>query len=230
MHNNSMNKDDNRRVVNKSPWPTKEAMVQVYEKKLWGGVKSDFYSGEGSHASFLVEPYVKVVGEFLAFFEAPLVVCDLGCGDFNVGIQLVDFTKKYEAIDIVPSLVERNKKKFKNEKLEFHCLDIAKTDWPSGDCIIIRQVLQHLSNAEAKTISEKLGNYKYVILTEHVPLGDHEPNLDIISGQGTRLRKQSGLNLLVSPFNLNVKEEKQLLKVELNNGNEAIVTVLYEMW
>ncbi|WP_303318719.1 class I SAM-dependent methyltransferase [Flavivirga abyssicola] len=215
----------------KKPWPTKDAMEQVYEMKLWGeDNKSDFYSGVGSHHPVIVNPYIDVLISFLISFESPLVVCDLGCGDFNVGQKLVKHTKKYVAVDIVTTLIEYNKEKFKEENLEFHCLDIAVDKLPSGDCAILRQVLQHLSNAEVQSIINKLTNFKYVILTEHLPKGDFTPNKDIISGQGIRLKKQSGLNLLAPPFNFKVKEEKQLLSVVLNDHKEVIVTTLYKVF
>ncbi|MFT7051796.1 MAG: hypothetical protein ACJAZK_002414, partial [Psychroserpens sp.] len=113
--------------------------------------------------------------------------------------------------------------------LEFHCLDIAVDDLPSGDCALLRQVLQHLSNAEVKRIVHKLTDFKYVILTEHVPEGDFIPNKDIISGQGIRLKKQSGLSILTPPFNLKIKGEWQLLSVVLKDGKGLIVTTLYEL-
>ena len=214
----------------KKPWPTKDAMEQVYEMKLWGDNKSDFYSGVGSHHPELVNPNIDVLASFLASFKSPLVVCDLGCGDFNVGKELVKYTKKYVAVDIVADLIEYNKEKFKAENLEFHCLDIAVDDLPSGDCALLRQVLQHLSNAEVQAIMNKLTNFKYVILTEHLPEGDFTPNKDIISGQGIRLKKQSGLNLLAPPFNFKVKEEKKLLSVVLNDCKGIVVTTLYEVF
>lgn len=214
----------------KKPWTTKDAMEQVYEMNLWGGEKTDFYSGEGSHNPEMVDSYLAAVISFLTSFKNPLVICDLGCGDFNVGKELVKYTEKYIAIDIVPALIKRNKEKFKKENLEFHCLDIARDDLPAGDCAILRQVLQHLSNAEVKQIVRKLSRFKYVILTEHIPEGDFFSNKDIISGQGTRLKKQSGLNLLASPFNFKVKEEKQLMSVSLNKGKEVIVTTLYKVF
>ena len=211
----------------KEPWPTKEAMEQVYEMKLWGDNNTEFYSGDGSHNSDLVNPYFTVLKAFLRSFKSPLVVCDLGCGDFNVGKELVEHTKKYIAIDIVTALIARNKEVFKEENLEFHCLDIAVDDLPSGDCIVLRQVLQHLSNKEVQAVVRKLTDFKYVILTEHIPKGNFTVNKDIISGQGIRLKKQSGLNLLAAPFNLKVKEEKQLLSINLNKG--VIVTTLYTL-
>tara|TARA_R100000935_G_scaffold53420_1_gene81242 strand:- start:16689 stop:17384 length:696 start_codon:yes stop_codon:yes gene_type:complete len=215
--------------IKKKPWPTKAAMEQVYEMKLWGGDNSDYYSGEGSHHPAIINPYIAILTSFLSSFKEPLSVCDLGCGDFNVGKQLVRHTKKYTGIDIVPGLIARNRKKFEEGNLEFQCLDIAMDDLPSGDCAILRQVLQHLSNAEVHSVAGKLSKYKYVVITEHLPEGDFVPNKDIISGQGIRLKKQSGLNLLAPPFNLKVKEEKQLLSHVSNDGKGAIVTTLYSM-
>lgn len=214
----------------KKPWPTKAAMEQVYEMKLWGDNNTDFYSGIGSHSPELVNPYIEVVSSFLKNFDHPLIVCDLGCGDFNVGKELVQYTNKYIAVDIVSDLIIHNRKNFKLENLEFRCLDIAVDDLPKGDSVLLRQVLQHLSNAEVHSIVEKLYGFKYVIVTEHLPNGYFSPNKDIISGQGIRLKKQSGLNLLEPPFNFKVKEEKQLLSIKLKDGKGIIETTLYEMF
>lgn len=224
-----MDKKQNQPKKSKTPWPTKLAMEQVYEMNLWGGERAEFYSGEGSHRPEIVNPYIAAVTSFLTSFKNPLTVCDLGCGDFNVGKELVKYTKKYVAVDIVPSLIARNKEKFKAPNLEFHCLDIATADLPAGDCAILRQVLQHLSNAEIQNIVKKLAAYKYVILTEHLPKGNFIPNKDIISGQGNRLKVQSGVNLLATPFNFKVQEEKQLSAVVLEDGKEVILTSLFKL-
>lgn len=214
----------------KKPWPTKDAMAQIYENNLWGGNQSEFFSGDGSHNPEFKNPYLETVTSFLAAFETPPVICDLGCGDFNIGKELVKYSKKYIAIDIVPELIAHNKKTFKAENLEFHSLDIAEDNLPSGDCVILRQVLQHLSNAEIKSVVEKLYDFKYIILTEHLPKGNFEPNQDIISGQGIRLKKQSGVNLLAPPFNFKVEEEKQLLSIKAPRFKGVLVTTLYKVF
>lgn len=211
----------------KQPWPTKAVMAQIYEKNLWGGNPSEFYSGEGSHDPTIVEPYLKVVSEFLNSFETPFVVCDLGCGDFNVGKELVNFTSHYHAIDIVPALIEHNKTKFQASNVTFHCLDIATDELPKGDCALLRQVLQHLSNIEVQQILEKLARYRYVIITEHLPNGVFEPNKDKISGQGIRLKQNSGIDVLAAPFHWKVKEAKELLSLELAHGKGKLVTTMY---
>lgn len=218
------------KTTNKKIWSTKAAMTQVYEKNLWGGGEAEFYSGLGSHDAETVAGYVKAVSDFLKGLKNPPVVCDLGCGDFNVGKELVRFSKKYNAIDIVPDLIAYNKKNFKKDNLTFYALDLAKDQLPMGDCAILRQVLQHLSNTEIKQIVEKLYHFKYVILTEHLPEEEFEPNKDIISGQGIRLKKQSGVNLLASPFDFKVKEEKQLLSIASPGYKGHLVTTLYQVF
>ena len=212
----------------KTAWPTKAAMSQIYENNLWGGNPAEFYSGEGSHDPVLVSPYIDVISNFLQSFETPITVCDFGCGDFNVGKELVEFAEHYHAIDIVPSLMEHNQAKFQLPNLTFHCLDVAMDELPSGDCALVRQVLQHLSNQEVHQILEKLSRYRYVIITEHIPSGDFEPNKDKISGQGIRLKQNSGIDVLAAPFHWKVNEVKQLLSLELGNGRGRIVTILYE--
>ena len=213
----------------KTHWPTKAVMQQIYDLKLWGGKNFDFYSGEGSHRTEIVQPYLDTIIYFLSSHNNALTICDLGCGDFNIGKHLVDYTKKYVAVDIVDELIERNKTKFKANNLDFFCLDIAQDDLPKADCIILRQVLQHLSNEEITSIIKKLTNYKYIILTEHLPLGDFEPNKDKIASQGIRLKQNSGVDLSVDPFNLKFVEEKKLVEIVLEKNKGIIKTILYTL-
>mgnify|MGYP003110238678 CR=1 FL=1 len=204
-------------------------MEQIYEKNLWGGGDRDFYSGDGSHHSELTDPYIQVVRTFLRSFDSALVVCDLGCGDFNVGRQLISSAKKYVAVDIVSDLIEHNKKTFKAANLEFHCLDIATDALPPGDCAILRNVLQHLSNADIEQIVPKLSGFDHVIVTEHVPEGDFSPNADIISGQGIRLKKESGVDLTAPPFNFRVKAKERWLSLPYEEGKGLVETTLYKV-
>lgn len=213
----------------KKAWPTLRAMQQVYSNKLWGDNSTPFYSGEGSHHPEISKEYVKAVILFLNSFTSKLTVCDFGCGDFNIGKRLHEYAKKYIAIDIVPELIAYNQIHFEAKNLEFVCLDIAKNTLPNADCVIIRQVLQHLSNIEISQIVSKLPKFKYVILTEHLPNGDFISNLDIISGQGIRLKKKSGVDLLAYPFNLKIKSAKELVRYDLGVKKGVIVTMLYEL-
>jgi len=202
-------------------------MNQIYDLHLWGGNDFDFYSGEGSHDVKIVQPYIDAITTFLSSHNNSLTICDLGCGDFNIGKHLVKNTKRYIAIDIVENLIERNKALYKSNNLEFQCLDISEDELPKADCIILRQVLQHLSNEEIQHIVESLTNYKYIILTEHIPIGDFEPNKDKIAGQGIRIKQNSGVDLLKEPFHLEVIEKENLNEIILDNNKGRITTLLY---
>ncbi|NNC50313.1 MAG: class I SAM-dependent methyltransferase [Flaviramulus sp.] len=202
-------------------------MNQIYDKKLWGGTEFDFYSGIGSYEPKIITPYLESIIAFLESHNKSLIVCDLGCGDFNVGKHLTRYTKKYIAIDIVEKLINRNKSLYRKDNLEFHCLDISKDELPTSDCIILRQVLQHLSNAEIQNVLKKIAADKYIILTEHIPFDNFIPNKDIISGQGIRLKQNSGVEILKAPFSFKIKEETQLHEHILENKKGKIVTTLY---
>ena len=225
-----MKKNENEIKKIKNPWPTKEAMKQVYEMNLWGTNNAQFYSGEGSHHPEIVRPYLSAVSSFLMGFKKPITVCDFGCGDFNIGKELVKYTNNYFAVDIVSELITHLELTYKEEKLKFLCLDISTDDLPTGECVILRQVLQHLSNIEVHNILNKLKDFKFIILTEHLPNGSFIPNKNIISGQGIRIKKQSGIKILAPPFNFQVKEEKQLVSSTLSENKGVIVTTLYTVF
>ncbi len=70
---------------------------------------------------------------------------------------------------------------------------------------------------------------KYVLLTEHIPDFDYVPNKDIISGQGIRLKKESGVNVLAPPFNLKPKEAKEFLVSGSDKGRGVLITVCFRM-
>ena len=218
-----------RSKSSKISWPTKDVMKQIYDQSLWGGKEFDFYSGIGSHDPMMVNIYVKTVTDFLKSHDHKMTICDIGCGDFNIGQHIFKYSKKYFAIDIVEELIERNKIKFKTKNLEFLCLDIANDLLPKADVIIIRQVLQHLSNNEIQQILNRLKTCKYIILTEHLPVGDFIPNTNKIASQGIRLKQQSGVDILSAPFNFQVKKEDVLNEIILKNGSGKIKTSLFTL-
>ncbi|MBU2995436.1 class I SAM-dependent methyltransferase [Cellulophaga baltica] len=213
----------------KKRWSTKAVMHQIYENNMWGGKENDFYSGDGSHDNKIVEPYINVMIQFFQSFRKPISVCDLGCGDFNVGEKLVAHTSSYIAVDVVDSLIERNKEKFKWDNLAFKCLDICMNELPIADCAIVRQVMQHLSNNEILELVKQFKKYKYLIVTEHIPNAEFKPNIDIVTGQGIRLKKKSGVLLTEEPFNLKTVSEARVLEIE-HDDKSLIVTTLYVMF
>jgi adenine-specific DNA methylase len=216
----------------KTPWQTKAVMTQIYDLGFWGkgSVEDKFYSGDGSHDPKIIEPYIQFVQEFLQSFKEKISLVDLGCGDFNVGKNFVQFTQKYFALDVVEELIAYNSQKFNFPNIEFLSLDIVKNDLPKADCAIIRQVLQHLSNKEIGLLIPKLAQYQYIILTEHIPDGDFIANKDIITGQGIRLKQNSGVDVTKEPFNLKPIHITLISKSQHTNYKGVVETKLYQMF
>ncbi len=75
---------------------------------------------------------------------------------------------------------------------------------PEVDCCIIRQACQHLSNAQIMAILEKVNKYKFVIITEHVPLKPIKKNLDKLHGPDIRLYQGSGMFVEAKPLTSSV--------------------------
>jgi SAM-dependent methyltransferase len=205
-----------------------EIFSTVYERQHWGLDGDDsFSSGDGSHDPTIVAPYIDAVRDFLTSLPAKPDVVDLGCGDFNVGRQVRPYCAGYVAGDVVPSLIERNKTMHADAEVEFRCLDIANDPLPDGDVVTIRQVLQHLSNADIAKVVPKIAQYEYAIITDHQPAGDFVPNVDIPSGPHIRVGIGSALDLAQEPFGLPFVEARDICVAPTSDG--VIRTTLYRL-
>lgn len=213
----------------------RDVFTEIYTKGLWGkGSDDPFYSGWGSHDVDIVGPYIEASAKFLQRFGKPDVV-DLGCGDFSIGSQLRKFCGNYVAGDIVEPLIERNRQKFSGIGVQFRVVDLATDELPAGDVLFIRQVLQHMSNADiARAVAKIQTAYKYLVLTEHLPAGhDFTHNLDKPAGPDVRLnvRVPSGVVLTSPPFNLQVKSSQLLCEVDKFDGVGlgVVKTIAYQL-
>ena len=193
-----------------------ETFGEIYEKNAWGGAKGEFYSGDGSTAEYS-DAYAEAVSQFIRENKIERVV-DLGCGDFRVASKFVSKDFHYTGCDVVFSLVRHLNERYKNETTEFRCVNIVEDELPDGDLCLIRQVLQHLSNAEIERVLENAQKYKFIIITEHYPnpKKEYAPNLDIPHGPSVRVQFDSAVVLDAPPFNL--KKVKLLLDVEAEEG------------
>jgi SAM-dependent methyltransferase len=202
---------------------TRETFERIYAENLWGGDAGEFSSGSGS-SDPVTGPYVACVRRFIEE-HAIRDVADLGCGDFQVGRRLLAPGLRYVGVDVVRPLIERNQARYAGEGVRFEARDLVRDALPAGELALIRQVLQHLSNDEIARILENTKPYRYLLVTEHVPLGDDvRPNLDKPHGPDTRLYDRSGVFLDLPPFSLRTRV---LLETELAPG-EVLRTVLVE--
>lgn len=211
---------------------TQQIFTKIYEDRVWGqsdDVTQKFYSGSGSHEGVIVGTYIEAIRNFLFSFRAKPNAVDLGCGDFFVGSNLRSLCGSYTACDIVESLMDFNRTKYKDLDVDFRVLDLANDELPAGDIVFVRQVLQHLSNKQIQNALPQISSkYKFLVHTEHLPTGDtFVPNVDHSTGPDNRLQMNSGIVLTSAPFNLEVKEQRCLCEVPEVGG--IIRTILYKL-
>jgi len=207
---------DARRQERFADVPVRATFARIYADNVWGGTPGAFYSGPGSDGG----PAAGYVATVCAFVREAGIrsMVDLGCGDFRVGARLAECGADYTGVDVVPELVARNAAEFGRPGVRFECRDIIADELPAGDLCLIRQVLQHLSNAEIARVLENCRRYPYLIVTEHVPddADGPEPNVDMPHGPGIRLTLNSGVYLDRPPFDVPVA--RTLHEVEAPGG------------
>ena len=204
-----------------------ETFGEIYENNVWGGKQGEFYSGDGSGAEY-ADHYAQAVRQFIRENKIERVV-DLGCGDFRVASKFVSRAFHYTGCDVVFSLVRHLNETRKSETIEFRCVNIVEDELPDGDLCLIRQVLQHLSNAEIAQVLQNAQKFKYLIITEHYPNPNKEfmPNLDIPHGPSVRVQFDSAVVLDKPPFDL--KNVELLLDVEAEEGTRIKTFVIEQL-
>jgi SAM-dependent methyltransferase len=194
-----------------------EIFSSIYREKAWGAPGLDYCSG---NIPVVIEGYVAGVRDYLSA-QAPATIVDIGCGDFEAGRRLTDLAHSYIACDVVPALVERNRRKFQYPNVTFVVLDATLDPLPQGDIVIVKQVFQHLRNDQIATIVRKLRPFKTWIISEHTPTGPFEPNRDMNTDSSVRGHDpsiNSGVVLTEPPFSIKPRTTKLLAEVPAHEG------------
>jgi hypothetical protein len=214
--------------------PISEAFNEVYTKNMWK--QGHAQSGVGSEGPF-ADRYVDLVRDYAAKHDLRSVV-DGGCGDFSVGARLAPSFDEYTALDASSVIIESNKKRYAGltKHVNFRVADMTAGTFPKADLILIRQVLQHLTNAQISRILRNLeaSEWRRALITEDVyDRGDDgPPNVDLPSHSvRTRVSLGSGVYIDKEPFNRSAKriayiegadtKESGLLVFELVRSNVA---------
>jgi SAM-dependent methyltransferase len=181
-----------------------EIFGEIYEKNVWGGKGApEFYSGRGSNDDNTTE-YRQYVQCFIMENNVTNVV-DIGCGDFRVG-RLMDWDGvTYVGVDVVGELIERNNRLYASQNVTFLERDVVSESLPSADLCLMRQVFQHLSNRDIMAVLSKLRKYKFVLITDGLPIEIPViKNADKPTDYNNRFNELygSGLYLELPPFNL----------------------------
>lgn len=179
-----------------------DVFTKVYTHNEWGGTPGSFYSGDGTHHPD-TQRYIDKVRAFIIDQKITTIV-EIGCGDFHVAGQILKgLDVNYLGGDVVESLIHHHQETFETDKIHFKTINAIDDVLPAADLIIIRQVLQHLSNEHIQKILKKLPSFKYALITEHLPASAHpDVNLDKITGPHIRMKFNSGVFITEPPFNV----------------------------
>src|SRR5262245_33559038 len=152
-----------------------EVFDYIYASHIW--VKG---SGLGSLPQ-TTETYRKVLLDFLKRENIRSVV-DAGCGDWQFS-QLIDWTGiNYVGID-VSSVALTNNERYAAPNIKFIVGDIRTLDHPGADLLIMKDVLQHWSNADVLALIPKFARYRFCLITNGTsPAVEAFTNKDIPAG------------------------------------------------
>jgi hypothetical protein len=208
--------------------PVAEVFSEVYAAGGWGDGEA-FDSGSGSRG----EPAARYVDAVRALIRAHDVhtAVDIGCGDFRVAREFAGHLSHYRGVDVVPDLIARNQAVYGGTAVEFAVLDATRDALPDADLCLVRQVLQHLSNAEVSAILQRCARFPLVVVTEHWPaaVARSVPNVDKPHGPDTRLDRGSWVDITAPPFSRGPVSELLRVPVErpLFHHGETIRTHLW---
>lgn len=176
---------------------SEQRFTQLYREAKWGlNEKGEGFSGAGSTVREAA-PYMKFLQDFIKKNKIKTIL-DVGCGDWTFSQHMDWNGAKYTGIDIVRSVIEKNKAKFSSSKVKFLHSDGMEIDLPKADLLICKDVLQHLPNHEIFKFLKQIGKFKHCLITNDVEAdtksSDNSEKWDLTYG-----RK---LDLTQDPFKL----------------------------
>lgn len=169
--------------------PRDEVFREIFRSGHWGSRES--VSGRGSE---LVQTETLRV-ELPALLQkiGAKSILDAACGDFHWMCEVSLGVDQYVGADIVPELIEANKRKYAGPGREFQVRDMVATKPARFDVILCRDCLVHLSFADIRAALKNFqdSGSEYLLATTMTNL---RKNADIATGDWR------GLNLQLAPF------------------------------
>lgn len=167
-----------------------QTFALFYAENRWGDDES--VSGPGSNLARTA----KLRRELPALLEniGARTLLDAPCGDFN-WIQHTQLgIEQYIGVDVVPDLITRNQKLYRNNDRRFVLSDLTRDELPRVDVILCRDCLIHFSY---RHITAAIKNFKRsgstYLLTNSYPRWRQNANI--------RTGDFRHLNLTLPPFN-----------------------------
>lgn len=157
----------------------------IHAAKAWGDCESS--SGPGSTR----ERAATFLPDLIALMRALEVrtLLDAPCGDFNWTQPLADSVGRYIGVDVVPALIQENRRRWPSPNRRFLCRDMVAQRLPAADLVLCRDALVHLCH---KDIHAAVANFRrtgaeYLLATTFI---GERPNDDIGTGEWRPLNLQ----------------------------------------
>lgn len=165
-----------------------DTFQQIYDTQHWSPLA---LSGEGASDAQTATLREALPALFQRFEVRTLI--DAPCGDFG-WMRAIDLTGiTYIGLDIVPSLIAQHQQRFTTPQRRFQITDLLIDDLPSGDLLLCRDCLVHLSfEAIGRVIANLKRSSITYLLTTTFPM--RPANHDITTGDWRVL------NLEQAPF------------------------------
>ena len=166
---------------------------QIYETNEW-----QHGSGEGS-LPVHTQGYVAFLESFLVKRGIQSVV-EMGCGDWQFSKNVRWGAASYRGFDVVKSVIARNQASHARAGVSFELYSGNPAELPAADLLIVKDVLQHLSDRAVAEFLPHLPRFKHALLTNCVNPRGPTVNRDIVDGDFRYL------DLRHSPFHLAATE------------------------
>ena len=152
------------------------AFDKIYESNYWG-----FGSGHGSLPS-VTKGYRAFVENFLVTNKIRSVL-DFGCGDWQFSRLIKWGDIQYTGVDIASSVIDRNNRRFRSNKISFQKIEPRIFELPEADLLISKDVLQHMPRVDIDLfLKDVLPKYKFALITNCSTPVDIL-NIDISAGE-----------------------------------------------
>lgn len=172
------------------------ALQAVFEKIFAdNGWKSSETRSGGGATRQATRAIVPALADAFATLQVRSLV-DAGCGDLNWVADLTLNLDMYIGVDVVEALTQQNNRILGHRKNHFFkTADIAWDPLPRADAVLCRNVLTHLSLAEAQSALQGIqaSGAQWLITTTHD---------DVTENQAQATGHWRPLNLRLAPFNL----------------------------
>jgi SAM-dependent methyltransferase len=188
----------------------RERFTQIYANDEWQGG-----SGQGSFPIH-TRGYVRFLEQFIRRHKVESIL-DFGCGDWQFSRGVDWQGARYIGVDIVPSVIEKNKAAFQRDGVTFELYSGDPSELPEADLLIAKDVLQHWSNDTIIKFLPLLKHYRFALLTNCVNPRGETVNEDIEDGAFRYL------DLRKVPFELDAKHVYTFINSEKKWWNPFVL-------